>query len=108
MKIAHNPSVARRSNVTGRDIDSALTRRTSRFKELIASAKSKFRNWESYMPRYLSVESEPVSVCCYTCGAGFGFCDYEKLLECKCAQCSTPLLLPHELEGIGHKSKPTR
>jgi hypothetical protein len=105
MKIAHTPSVARRSDVTGRDIDSALTRVTSRFKELIASAKSKFRNWESYMPRYLSVESEPVSVCCYTCGAGFGFFDYDKLLDSRCVQCSTPLFLPHELEGIGHKTK---
>jgi hypothetical protein len=105
MKIAHTPNVARRSDVTGRDIDSALTRVTSRFKELIASAKSKFRNWESYMPRYLSVESEPVSVCCYTCGVGFGFFDYEKLPDSRCAQCSTPLFLPHELEGVDHKTK---
>ena len=36
------------------------------------------------MPRYLSVESEPVAICCYTCGAGFGFFDYDKLLESKC------------------------
>jgi DNA-directed RNA polymerase subunit RPC12/RpoP len=57
------------------------------------------------MPRYLSVESEPVSVCCYTCGAGFGFFDYEKLPDSRCAQCSTPLFLPHELEGVGHKTK---
>lgn len=60
------------------------------------------------MPRYLSVESEPVSVCCYTCGAGFGFFDYDKLPESKCAQCSTPLFLPHELEGVGRKVKPAR
>jgi hypothetical protein len=60
------------------------------------------------MPRYLTVESEPVAVCCYACGAGFGFLDYEKLLEARCVQCSTPLFLPYELEGIGRKSKPIR
>ena len=60
------------------------------------------------MPRYLSVESEPVAVCCYTCGAGFGFFDYKKLPESKCAQCSTPLFLPHELEGISHETRPAR
>lgn len=60
------------------------------------------------MPRYLTVETEPVSVCCYTCGAEFGFVNYDKLLDSKCAHCTTPLFLPHELEGISHKSKPTR
>lgn len=105
MKIAPNSGVARRSDAMGRDLGSSFTRRTSRFAELIASVKSKFRNWESYMPRFLSVESETVSVCCYTCGADFGFFDYEKLLDSRCAQCSTPLFLPHELEGIGHKKK---
>lgn len=59
------------------------------------------------MARYLSVESEPVAVSCYACGAGFGFCDYEKLQESKCGHCSTPLFLPHELEGIARKTKPT-
>jgi hypothetical protein len=52
------------------------------------------------MGRYLSVESEPVVVCCYQCGAGFAFVNYEKILELTCAGCSTPLFLPHELEGI--------
>jgi hypothetical protein len=55
------------------------------------------------MPRFLTVESEPVAVCCYQCGAGFGFFDYDRILESKCAACSTPLFLPHELEGIGRK-----
>lgn len=55
------------------------------------------------MPRYLSVESEPVAVSCYKCGAGFGFLDYDKILESRCAECSNPLFLPHELEGIGRK-----
>ena len=58
------------------------------------------------MPRYLSVENEPVVVCCYTCGAGFGFFDYDKLQDSKCAQCSTLLFLPHELEGIYSKTTP--
>ena len=107
MKIAHTPGVARRSDVIGRDIVSFLTETKSRFAEMIASVKSELRNWESYRPRYLSVESQTVSVCCYTCGAGFGFLDYDKLLDSSCPQCSTPLFLPHELEGIGHKTKRT-
>ena len=107
MKSAHNLHGARRSDAIDHDLGSAFRRRANRFTELIASAKSKSRNWESYMPRYLSVESEPVSVCCYTCDAGFGFFDYEKLLDSKCTQCSTPLFLPHELEGISHKTTPT-
>jgi hypothetical protein len=52
------------------------------------------------MPRYLTVESEPVGVSCYTCGAGLAFCNYDRLTESKCPTCSTPLFLPHELEGI--------
>ena len=60
------------------------------------------------MPRYLSVDNEPVAVSCYSCGAGFGFFDYDKLLDSRCAQCSTPLFLPHELEEIGRKTKPAR
>jgi hypothetical protein len=60
------------------------------------------------MPKYLTVESEPIGVCCYTCGAGFGFFSYDQLAESRCAQCSTPLFLPHELEGIGNKTKSAR
>jgi hypothetical protein len=56
--------------------------------------------WEVPMARYLSVEREPVVVCCYQCGAGFGFVNYDKIIESTCAGCSTPLFLPHELEGI--------
>jgi hypothetical protein len=108
MKIAHNPHVARRSGVIHYDPGSAFSRRANRFAELIALAKSKLRDSESDMRKYLTVESEPVAVCCYTCGAGFGFFDYDKLLDSRCAHCSTPLFLPHELEGVGHKSKPTR
>jgi hypothetical protein len=71
------------------------------------------------MPRCLTVEGVPVVVSCYTCGAGFLFCNYERLMESKCPACSTPLFLPHELEGIlppmkqahenvflGHTSRP--
>jgi hypothetical protein len=52
------------------------------------------------MPRYLTVESVPVLVSCYTCEAEFAFCNYDRLMESKCRACSTPLFLPHELEGI--------
>jgi len=55
------------------------------------------------MPRYLSVESELVSVSCYTCGTGFAFVDYNKMVESTCTECATPLFLPHELEGIVSK-----
>jgi len=73
------------------------------------------------MPRYLTVESEPVGVTCYTCGAGFASCNYDRLTQSKCPTCSTPLFLPHEIEGIipqvkhahenvflGHTSRPQR
>jgi hypothetical protein len=52
------------------------------------------------MPRYLTVESVPIVVNCYTCGAAYAFCNYNWLMESKCPACSTPLFLPHELEGI--------
>jgi len=55
------------------------------------------------MPRYLSVESELVSVSCYTCGTGFAFVDYDKMVGLTCTECATPLFLPHELEGIVNK-----
>ena len=61
--------------------------------------------WELLMTRYLSVESEPVVICCYQCGAGFGFVDFDKIIESTCAGCSTPLFLPHELEGIASQRK---
>ena len=61
--------------------------------------------WELMTARYLSVESEPVVICCYQCGAGFGFVNYDKIIESTCAGCSTPLFLPHELEGIAHQRK---
>lgn len=61
--------------------------------------------WELMMTRYLSVESEPVVICCYQCGAGFAFVNYDKINESTCAGCSTPLFLPHELEGIAHQRK---
>ena len=61
--------------------------------------------WELLMARYLSVESEPVVICCYQCGAGFGFVNYDKIIESTCAGCSTPLFLPHELEGIASQRK---
>jgi hypothetical protein len=57
------------------------------------------------MPRYLSVESEPVVICCYQCGAGFAFSGYDTIIDSTCAGCSTPLFLPHELEGIPRKRK---
>jgi len=60
------------------------------------------------MPRYLSVADEPVAVCCYTCGAGFGFVDYDQLREARCGKCLTPLFLPHELEGIERKYEANR
>jgi hypothetical protein len=59
------------------------------------------------MPRYLRVAGEPAAVCCYQCGAGFGFFDYDQLPQARCGKCSTPLFLPHELEGIGkHEANP--
>ena len=57
------------------------------------------------MPRYLSVESEPVVICCYRCGAEFVFVSYDKIIESACVGCSTPLFLPHELEGIARQMK---
>jgi len=57
------------------------------------------------MTRYLSVESEPVVVRCYQCSAGFAFVSYDKISESTCAGCSTPLFLPHELEGIASQTK---
>jgi hypothetical protein len=57
------------------------------------------------MPRYLSVEKVPVAISCYKCGARFGFVNYDKIVESMCAVCSTPLFLPHELEGIARQSK---
>lgn len=104
MRIAHNPIVAWRSDVIHPDVVSAFTRSMNRFKELIASLRGKIRNWEADMARYLKVENEPVAVCCYTCSVGFGFFDYDKLLDSRCAHCSTPLFLPHELEGIGNQN----
>jgi uncharacterized paraquat-inducible protein A len=57
------------------------------------------------MARHLSVESEPVVICCYQCGAGFAFVTYDKITESTCPGCSTPLFLPHELEGIASHVK---
>jgi len=67
------------------------------------SSERKLTIWEVVMPRYLSVESELVSVSCYTCGTGFAFVDYNKMVESTCTECATPLFLPHELEGIVKK-----
>lgn len=64
-----------------------------------------FSVWEVVMPRYLTVESVPVSISCYTCGAGFAFVTYEEMNESRCTQCSTPLFLPHELEGVACKRR---
>jgi len=55
------------------------------------------------MPRYLSVESEPVAISCYACGAGFVFLSYDRISESTCQECSTLLFLPHELEGLASK-----
>jgi len=60
------------------------------------------------MPRYLSVEKVPVAISCYKCGAGFVFINYDKIVESMCAQCSTPLFLPHELEGIAGQKEQSR
>jgi len=57
------------------------------------------------MARYLSVESEPVVICCYQCGAGFAFVTYDKIIEATCPGCATPMFLPHELEGIARQVK---
>jgi hypothetical protein len=57
------------------------------------------------MARYLRVESEPVVIHCYQCGAGFAFATYDRIIEATCAECSTPLFLPHELEGISTPNK---
>jgi hypothetical protein len=61
--------------------------------------------WELLMTRYLSVESVPVVICCYQCGAGSAFANYDKIMESTCAGWSTPLFLPHELEGIASQRK---
>jgi hypothetical protein len=61
--------------------------------------------WELLMNRYLSVESEPVVICCYQCGAVSAFANYDKIIESTCAGCSTPLFLPHELDGIAFQRK---
>jgi hypothetical protein len=55
------------------------------------------------MPCYLTVESLPVAISCYTCGTEFAFANYDKIIESTCTECSTPLFLPHELEGIARE-----
>lgn len=67
------------------------------------ASKSDGRFREVVMPRYLSVESEPVVICCYQCGARFAFVNYDKITESACAECLTPLFLPPELEGLARQ-----
>ena len=59
------------------------------------------------MRRYLTIENETVALCCYKCGTALVFSKYDNLAESTCADCSTPLFLPHEIEGIrSRRSKP--
>jgi len=60
------------------------------------------------MARYLSVDKVPVVISCYKCGARFVFVNYDKIIESMCAECSTPLFLPHELEGVVGQGRQSR
>lgn len=52
------------------------------------------------MRHYLTIENEAVPVGCYKCGTALVFSKYDNLAESICAECSTPLFLPHEVDGI--------